>query len=500
LLSKGKLREALTYLAQEYIDTGDARIAWCAAELACLLEDDELAVVILERIENYLAVAKFRLAEMLEKRGLIDDAIKRLLSIRECLSSVQYSFVLQAMLKSPTISSRDLLVEHGLWARKFCPVREPGCRDIPCAPRDGRKIRIGYHCSFWNNDTIRNQLLPVLKRHDKGSFEIYAYSPHELDACYANVCKEIRITGDLDDEQFARLVRQDGIDVFLECTGFSPGHRFQAMAARCAPVQVSYLNHSGTSGTPNVDYVLADDVSLPRDEDAFYTERVYRLPGCFFCFNFEDSFQPQPGAAPVTKNGYVTYGCFGSHGKINEILIDWWADILKAVPDSRLYVRNLELSRESNRSFFLRQMGDRGIQQFRLAVRGGLPRNELVSCYQDVDISLDTWPYNGGNTIAESLWQGVPVISYKGQRFSSSYGASLLVSSGCPELVAGSPSDYVRLAVELAKSQERILLYRRDLRERTRTSGFNNAAAFAHKLEGAFLSMLREKATSVREQ
>ncbi|MGA2477382.1 MAG: hypothetical protein ABSG63_01370 [Spirochaetia bacterium] len=492
-LRKKRLREGLRFLCAQYQNTYDGRIGWAARELSTVLSLDDVSIALLEGIESDVPLARMKLAEIYEKRGLIDQAIQRLRDQKERLSQAQYSFMLQAMLKSPTISSRELLVEQSEWARRFCSVGGLDGKGVFAEPLRGRKVRIGYHCTFWNSDTIRNQLLPVLLKHDRDRFEIFAYTPSALDEHFLPAVDHVELTNALDDDAFVRTVRHHKLDIFLECTGFSPGHRFAAMAKRCAPVQISYLNHTGTSGTPNVDIVIADDISLRSEEECYFTERVLRLPGSFFCFNFEASKQPETGQAPVIKNGYVTFGCFGSNGKINPKLLDWWAEVMKRTPNSVIYIRNLELSPASNRRFLLRKMTDRGIPEARVIVQGGLPRDDLVACYKDVDISLDTWPYCGGNTIAESLWQGVPVISFRGQRFSSAYGASLLASSGCSELVADTEGMYIEKAVRLAHDPGRISMYRETLREKTRTHGFNNAAAFAGKLEQAFLSILTKR-------
>jgi len=490
LLRKRRANEALQWLCVQYLKTCEAKLGWAASELAILLCHDDVAIKILKRIKFEIPKARHKLAEIYEKRGLIDQAIQLYRDTRDQLTNTQYSFMLQTMLKSPTITSGELLSEQTLWARKFCNSSEKNRNPVRIESLRRRKIRVGYHCALWNTDTIRNQLLPVLLNHDREAFEIFVYTGNPLEGRFVDACDHIRRVGKVDDDAFVHLVRQDGIDIFIECNGFSPRHRYVAMAQRCAPVQISYLNHTGTSGTVNVDYVIADEISLRKEEDKYFTEEVWRIPGSFFCFNFDGSPHPDTGSAPVSKKGFVTFGCFGSHGKINLMLLDWWAEILKRSPGAALYVRNLELTRADNRRYFIRQMESFGISAERLIVREGLPRNDLVTCYKEVDISLDTWPYNGGNTIAESLWQGVPVISFRGQRFSSAYGASLLSASGCPELIAESSAEYVQLAVELAQNPLRIAGYRKDLRERTRKHGFNDARAFAAKLEKVYMSML----------
>jgi len=139
----------------------------------------------------------------------------------------------------------------------------------------------------------------------------------------------------------------------------------------------------------------------------------------------------------------------------------------------------------------LDRFGRHGIAEERIRLGAGSTRDEVLRSYDDVDISLDTWPYCGGNTIAESLWQGVPVVTRKGARFVSRYGASLLQAAGCPELVADTEDRYIRLAADLAASPARLDRYRQNLRTMARAHGLSDADRFARKLDEAYLSMMR---------
>ena len=497
LLRKNKVAEAIDFLQDEYRKARDAKIIFAICEIVTFINSIDASVVdmntpegLLKLIANHYLPARLKLAEIYEKRGQIDEAVSLWTISKERLSSLEYSFMLQTMLKSPTVSSKTLLEEQSEWARRF--IISPISGEVQRMRRwDGKKkLRIGYHCSFWNTLCARYQLMAFIRHHDKSRFEIVCYSPDSVPETISKHFEEVRVVADMEDQQFIRLVRSDAIDVFVECSGFSPRHRFIAMAGRCAPVQISYLNHAGTSGTPNIDYVLADELSLRKEEDVFFSESVFRLPGSFFCFDFEEDYHPEPDVPAAKENGYVTFGCFGSQGKINKTLISWWAEILKNAPGSRLHIRNRELTPLENRIFLQNCFQKHGIGSHQLIIGGGLERNEIIKCYSSVDISLDTWPYCGGNTVAESLWQGVPVVTYRGQRFSSSYGSSLVAASGCSELIANSDREYVELAVRLSQDIDRLTYYRKNLRSLTRKHGFNNSKAFAENLEKAFLSMV----------
>lgn len=442
----------------------------------------------------------YTLGKIYESRGCVDKAAEIWRKAIDRFTQAQYSTYLQTLLKSPTVTSAQLLEEHKKWADRFS-YRGAGESGHSFEPYDGqRKIRVGYACPFFTSSTIKNQLLPIIRAHDRSKFEIFLYwtdpwppMQHPIEdvervKAHADVFRDV---GQLADRDYVRQLRTDRIDILVETAGFSPGHRFSAMAARCAPVQISYLNHTGTCGIPNVDYVIADAIALRKEEDSFYTERVYRLPGSFFCFNFEakDDSHEQ-GAPPCTNNGFITFGSFGSGAKCNATLIKWWCEIMHQVPGSRILIRNNELSLEDNRRYMQKQFVQHGIAEDRLRIIKGASQKEIVANHRHVDISLDTWPYCGGNTLAESLWYGVPVISYYGRRFSSTYGGSLLHASGCDQLLARSADEYIGKAVALANDRQAIADYRRNLRKMTKEYGFNDARVFAEKIETAYKTMI----------
>jgi hypothetical protein len=421
------------------------------------------------------------------------------------------SMALQAELKRPGATEASLAEFHKRWVARHIP----GAAAVE--PRglhrwDGRrKIRIGYHCAFMHNDTMRYMMARVLGAHDKQRFELFGYSPYPVPEDIARGFDVLRhTTASTDDPEriifhnspmishaaFRRMILDDRIDVLVELTGFSPGHRFEAMAARCAPVQVSFLNHTASSQVPNVDYVLADEISLPASAgfEPYYSEKIHRLPGCFFCFDYRGYEYPDVADPPCVAKGYVTFGCFGSGGKLNREQLRMWADLLHQIPTARLRLQNTQLRNQHGRRFFTERFRSFGIEPDRLVLAHGVDRQALLKVYGEVDISLDTWPYCGGNTIAESLWQGVPVITLQGDRFSSRYGASLLAAAGCADLVAKSPEQYIAIAKRLAGDPARLAELRRHLRHLSIEHGLGDSVRFARRLEDAYVDMLSRAA------
>ncbi|MEP7305708.1 MAG: hypothetical protein ABJA98_09335 [Acidobacteriota bacterium] len=448
---------------------------------------------------GYEGIGPYReLFQHLEKRGQIDDALAcwRLAFDRGYSTARFHSMALDAWLKRPDATADELLHAHSVWAERYGR-SDPSVPPLPIEPFDGsRPLRVGYVCSFWEATAIRFMLLPVLKRHDRHRVIacLYLSGPlrtgetwRELYEPHAALVRDVER---LSDREFVELTRADRIDVLVDLNGHSGINRYAAMASRCAPVQAVYLNYTSTTAVPNIDYVIGDRWSPPPDTEHTFTERVERVSGCFFSFDYsDDSRLPPVSPAPVVRSGRVTFGCFGAGTKINGSLVDWWCRILRAVPHASLFIRNFELSPEDNRRALARQFIDRGIDTARLRLVGKGTRQEVVSAYADVDLALDTYPYCGGNTTAEALWQGVPVVTLRGPRFSSSYGASLLHAAACPELIAHSVDEYIELAVELAQSTDRLVAYRAHLRSSVIAHGLGSAEIFTPQFEDSLIAM-----------
>jgi predicted O-linked N-acetylglucosamine transferase (SPINDLY family) len=439
-----------------------------------------------------LAVRYALVAAIYEGRGQIRQALEMWKRAEALSDPMIDSLACQAVLKLPGATYDSIAAFQQRWADRYRPtLSDTGSPRF--LPYDGkRKIRIGYHCSFMDSDTIRFIMRNVMTAHDRAHFDVIGYAPMNLPDDIAAAFDVVRNTKLVEHEKFVDLVRSDNIDAFVELSGFSPGHRFLEMASRMAPVQISYLNHHGTSRLPNIDYILSDAICTPPGSGAqrTFSEEVYLLPECIFTYDYSKDECPPIVDPPSRSAGFVTFGCFGSGGKINTQLIGWWAEIMRQVPNSRIIIRNPQLDPVNNQRFMIERFTRQGIAADRVSVHGGTDRMSLIRAYGGVDISLDTWPYCGGNTVAESLWQGVPVITCFGDRISTRYGASLLKAGGCPELIGETPEDYIAIAVALAQDSERLLFLRHNLRRLYQEHGLGNSGRFARQLEDAYRDML----------
>ncbi|UYN97331.1 MAG: glycosyltransferase [Enhydrobacter sp.] len=438
-------------------------------------------------------------ARVYESRGQIREALAMWKRAEILGDAAIDSMACQAALKEPEATYESIAGLQQQWVDRHIRVTS----SVPprFAPFDGsRKLRVGYHCSFMDADTIRYIMRRAIMAHDRSKLEVvgYAHAHSDLPDDVRMAFDVVRRTSGMSDPNFLQLVRRDRIDVFVELSGFSPGHRFGAMANRCAPVQISYLNHFATSRVPNVDYILSDKICTPPSSDVqrTFSEKIFLLSHCLLCYDYTDDQSPPIIDPPSLTTGTVTFGCFGSGGKINTRIVEIWGELMQRVPNSRMLIQNSQLNTSDNRRYMVDRFRRSGISPERIRLRPGADRATILRTYGEVDISLDTWPYGGGNTVAESLWQGVPVVTLMGERFSSRYGASLLQAAGCADLITKTRQDYIEAAAALAGNPARLQNLRHSLRQIYSEGGLNDSTRFARDLEQAYFEMMGAQAGS----
>ena len=429
-------------------------------------------------------------------RGLVAQALQMYRKAEAVNDAVIDASACQLALASPDFSDADLEPLLRRWSAKHigpAPHMAPRIHGQFAGVRARSPLTIGYHCVFWTDPCADALALPFIAAHDREAFRIVGYSPWtEPMRIQAGFDRFHGNTERYNDEDFAALVRSDGVDVFVELSGLSHYHRFGAMALRCAPIQVNYINHLATTQVANVDYVLGDAIAFPKGSDLYYSEAIYRLERCFLCYDYTSMSMPELAEPPFVKNGFITFGSFGGPYKLNAECLELWAMVLRSVPDSLLLIQNAGMSKRSNVDFIHRQFRRHGIEE-RLITLPGTDRWTNLQNYARMDVCLDTWPYCGGNSTAEALWSGVPVVTLKGPRAVAAYGASLLTAAGLSDLVASSPAEYVDLARRLASDRLRLRELRKHLRRMTREHGLADPVRMARALETAFLDMTRLK-------
>lgn len=336
-----------------------------------------------------------------------------------------------------------------------------------------QKLRIAYISGDFKRHSVPYFIEGLLHFHDRQKYEVYCYSDVDKEDLITERFKDLsehwRGTYSLTDKQVSELIRKDEVDILVDLAAHT-GRRLQVFAERSAPLQITYCGYPNTSGLKNMDYRLVDEKTDPSG-DEYYSEKLLRLKRCFLAFSPPDD-APEVGPLPYSQNGYITFGSFNNFNKITESVLKVWRQLLKSVPDSRLLLKskhfNDELLRKQVKEFFAK----RGIAEERIKLHGfELKLKNHLDLYNEVDIALDSFPYNGTTTTCEALYMGVPVITFRGNCHASKVGTSILSAMGLESLIGGDVSEYRKVALNLASNTELI----KSLRQNMRTLMFNSS-------------------------
>lgn len=350
-----------------------------------------------------------------------------------------------------------------------------------------RKLRIGYISPDFRQHAVANFLTPFLRDYTKLDFTVYCYMAGQPDGVtkrfhrFAAAWRDIR---GLSAREAAARIYEDRIDILVDFSGHSQDSCLPVLAYRPAPVQMSGIGYVNTTGLHEVDYFLSDGCCLPPGEAAQgFTEQVVRLPHSQLCYA-PDILQRLPTAGtvpPSQSNGFVTFGSFNNFAKVSDETLLLWRAILEQVPRSRLVIKGKIASIPDGRVRVLNRFASFGIDSSRLELRPYSP--DYMEQYRDIDIALDTAPYNGGLTTCEALIMGVPVVSLRGKTHGSRFGASLLENAGVPELVAESEMEYVNKAVQIAATPAILSRFHAGLRTALLQSHLMDSVSYMREME-----------------
>jgi predicted O-linked N-acetylglucosamine transferase (SPINDLY family) len=362
-----------------------------------------------------------------------------------------------------------------------------------------RKLRLGFVSPDFREHSVTHFLLPLFENIDRNAFELVCYSgvqrPDEFTEMLSKCTAGWRNSLTLRDHDLAALINKDGIDILFDLSGHTSDNRLPVFGYKPAPLQVSYLGYPMTSGAPIIDYRIADPiVDPPGVTDSHYVEKLLRLPRGMWCYRPPLNI-PCEEAPPVVRDPTrpFTFGSFNNASKMSAATFRLWGNVLKAVPGSRLLIKASAMNDAGTREIVLSRFEKQGISRDRIV--STVQQHNLAdhfAYYANVDVALDTVPYNGTTTTCESLWMNVPVLALAGTMHIGRVGASLLTNAGLPQLVAQTEDEFVRLAARYATDIPALVELRRGLRERLRTSPLMDGPAFARDFAAALRGIWRE--------
>lgn len=357
----------------------------------------------------------------------------------------------------------------------------------------GGKIRVAYLSADFRRHPVGFLLPELIERHDRSRFEVHGISFGYDDGSDVRMrlakafdrFDDVRASSDRDT---ARLLHGRQTDIAIDLTGYTMDSRSEILAYRPAPIQANYLGFPATMGVDFIDYIIADGVVLPLDQQPYYQEKIVHLP---------DSYQVNPSErkvadrAPTRReaglpdNGFV-FCSFNNAYKISAPMFDIWMRLLRAVPGSVLW---LVIDTPGAQANLRSEAAARGIDPARLVFADRIDHPDYLARCRLADLFLDTLPYNGHATTSDALWMGLPVLTCHGRTFAGRVGTSLLAAVGLPELATEDVGEYEAVALRLATDPALMRMLREKLQNNRAKCPLFNSTRFCRHLEAAYTRM-----------
>ncbi|CAG7633937.1 Photosystem I assembly protein Ycf3 [Paenibacillus solanacearum] len=359
---------------------------------------------------------------------------------------------------------------------------------FPNKVEPNRPLRIGFVSADFRDHSVAYFLEPVLDYYDRTQFTVFCYSDVLVPDLVTQRLKEKanvwRCIRNLSDQEAARLILDDNIDVLIDIAGHTANNRMLLFSRKPAPVQVSWLGYPNTTGLKTMDYRIVDALTDPvGSTEHLHSEKLVRLPNCFLSYKAPDR-APEVSDLPAIRNRHVTLGSFNNLAKVTEEVLQLWAEILVGIRDSHLVIKSDGFNDPDVCERVWKYFENRQISKNRVELIGRIRANEEhLAAYHSIDIALDTFPYNGTTTTCEALWMGIPVVTLSGESHVSRVGVSLLTNVELPELIASNKEEYKQKVVDLANDSDFLLNLRLNLRNRMRHSFLMNSLGFTRKFE-----------------
>ena len=468
-------------------------------------EQAKLSYLQATKINPHYAKAKFFLGDVLQEEGLVEEALtayEQGLAIEPydlvCLNNM--IFVQHALYPFDMNRYMKYVRQFGVAVAQQTPAVLSTKNVEPHAP-----LRIGIvsadFCQHIVYYFIENVLAQIKQNEQHRSrLTLVAYANQSI---HDTATEQLRHHFDvwrqvdmLSDASLAEQISQDNIDILIDLSGHTKGNRLPVFARKPAPLQISWLGYWGSTGLTSIDYVLADPICVPVDEEHLFLEKIWRLPHLRYCVSIPTD-TPAVSPPPCTQNQHIVFGCYQFVRKINNGVLSCWSNILMACPLARLRIQSFSLDKPELREQFIQRLIEAGIDQERVELIGGMSTADYLKSYAEVDILLDTFPYPGGTTTAQALWMGVPTLTLATQWMLGRQGQALMLNAGLPDWVAHTEDEYVKKAINWASAdqnkRQELANLRASLRETVAQSPVFNAKEFTSNFVEAMYAMWNER-------
>jgi len=356
--------------------------------------------------------------------------------------------------------------------------------------KNPKKLRVGFFSADLRTHSVAKFIEETLKILKQNNFEIIAFSNNNLGSDDLTTVRLKKIFHEwydivkLSDLEAINLIRDKKINILFDLTGYSTGNRCEIFKNKSAPLQISWCGYCNSSGIKEMDYLIADENLIKKEEEFNYSEKIIRLPNIWNS-HFLISSKIEVNELPAIKNKFITFGSFNNYGKLSDDAIETWSKILKN-NNSKLILKSSVHDHQLLRENIMSKFKKNGIEENKIIFMERLKSNEAhLKLYNKIDISLDTFPFCGATTTFESLWMGVPTITLSGKIFNSKFGVSINKNLNLNDLIAKDKIDYIEKTNLICSDLNNLSKIRKSLR-----SLVINSALFDNKSLGLSLGKI----------
>jgi predicted O-linked N-acetylglucosamine transferase (SPINDLY family) len=477
-------------------------------EMACCMQEANQGIDVAIKyclkaiqIEQDHTNANMKFADLLMVAGQPDSALachRRLLKSPKIHYDGSYLYTVSNILFTQNYSSKfsreEIYDEHNIFSENIGEVHIPSDKtnlsksDI---------IHIGFVSADFNLHPVYHFLLPLLKHIDKSRFTISLFynSINQFRDSATDILEKtvnnLHFIINKNDIELRDFIKSRNVDVLFDLSGHTASNRLGTFALRAAPLQIAWLGYPNTTGLKNMDYRVVDSVTDPFPEaDALSTEKLIRLEGCFLCYNIRSSISDY-NFSPNMNKPNIHFCCYNNPVKLTDDTISIWATILDQVSGSKLVLKSRFCMESETRAFIFDKYSNLGINKSQIILLNTTPcyKTHLES-FNDIDIALDPFPYNGTTSTCEALFMGIPVITLEGDRHASRVSMSLLSSIGHLDLVAQETKEYISIAVSLSSDPQKLYDLKCQIRADMIKSSLMDGKKYASKFQNAIYSLI----------
>lgn len=448
-----------------------------------------------EALEPDQAEVAYNLGVVLKHQGDLEaaagayaDAVRMKADYELALHGLVYTLNFAALQPMPAIAALN---------RDWCDQQYPQEDRTPFGgkslPLGGGKLRIGFLSAEIGNHAVSFFLESFLRYYNRDQLQVFLFETHDRPGEHRRQLHElvdgVRPVYSLNNGEARQLILSDQIDVLVDTTSCMRSSRLALMAERCAPIQCHYIGFHGSTGVRAVDYYIGDPEYTPEEFDHHVIEKVWRLPRCFVGYQMPENLPTPTSGDPQQP---LTFGCFNNLTKVRGETLDLWSEVLQAIPDSRLLIKDVRCADLANRERVLRHLRLRGINPGRIELVDRVADwHAHMALYNRVDIALDTIPLNSGTTGFDALVMGVPLVAMRGNWMGARLTSSMLKALGRPEWIAENQDEYLEILQGLAADRSALAAIKQTLRAEVLASELCDQRGLARDLGAAFEGMVQ---------